>query len=676
MVIGLLGKRLVDGVCVVRSVFLSAFFMLGLFSCSRYTSLEQALKLAGNNRPELEKVLTHYQDSGLKYEAARFLIEHMPGCQGTDSLSLEKLRPVYDAYDSISRVSEYETDVAWGGRIDSLADKYAHLFSMPTTVMDLHHMKADYLIREIDRSFEAWQRNVYAKDASFEDFCEYVLPYRRLNGLVADHARDTFHRRHADEYYIKEGKHWLDETDLLLYEYRHLTHSGFRGTRIPVQRAETFEYLRHGLCMHRCWYNSLLLSSLGMPVAIDFVPAWGNRNNSHTWNVVMVDGKSYAFEAFWDADRWKYKRIYNNRNIDHLWGKFRLPKVYRYTYTNHIEGPVADGRVSKEDIPPLFRNIKKKDVSSEYFEPHDVTVKLAAPVPEGTRYAYLAVFGYQQWHPVQRGRIEAGGRVTFHGMGKDIVYLPVYYKHGQTIPAGSPFKLETDGTVCVLEDDGERERVHLRIIKGAPVCDANRLHFNRPRGFRWVGLKDGNPDKELLVWKDSLTLKYSESVVNSDTVYRYVRMFLRDDTLSMGEVSFHSMEGRILSAKVLTEVRPFSQHEDSTMLTDGIEATACYGLVPGGYVDFDLGNEYRLTGIGLYPYLGSDVTKGDYELLYWIDGGWRSVGMRTADGSGYLEFPEVPSSCLLMLKNRNKGWDGFSSERTFICREGGHVCWE
>lgn len=670
-----MGKNILI-VCLPPCCKLLLVFFLFLVSCTYNEPLDQALRLSGDNRAELEKVLTHYQDSGLKYEAARFLIEHMPGCQGTDSLSLEKFRSVYDAYDSISRVSGYETDVAWGERIDSLADKYAHLFSMPTTVMDLRHMKADYLIREIDRSFEAWRRNVYVKDASFEDFCEYVLPYRRLNGLVVDHARDTFHRRHADEYYIKEGKHWLDETDSLLYEYRHLTHSGFRGTRIPVQRAETFEYLRHGLCMHRCWYNSLLLSSLGMPVAIDFVPAWGNRNNSHTWNLVIVGGESYAFEAFWDADRWKYKRIYNNRNIDHLWGKFRLPKVYRYTYSNHIEGPVADGKVAREDIPPLFRNIKKKDVSAEYFEPHDVTLKLTEAAPEDARYAYLAVFGYQQWHPVQWGRIRNDGTVTFRGMGKDMVYLLVYYKHGRTIPAGSPFKLEFDGTVRVLRDDGIRETVHLRVIKGAPVCDANRLHFNRPRGFRWMGLKDGNSEEELYVWKDSLTLKYSEVPLSMDSAYRYVRMYLRDDTLSMGEISFHSSEGKIPSVKVLTKIHTFSSDEDAVMLTDGIEATACYGLVPERYVDFDLGGEYKLTGIGLYPYLKSELTEGNYELFYWDNGRWCSVGMQTAAGSGFLKFENVPVNCLLMLKNRNKGWGGFSSERTFIYKEGGHVCWE
>ena len=650
--------------------------VLGMLSCTGNMGLEKVLKLSGDNRPELERVLVHYQDSGLKQDAARFLIENMPGSHGMNSLSQKRLQPIYDAYDAISRASGYRTDREWGERIDSLAESHPFLFSMPAQTMDLQHVKAEYLIKEIDRSFLAWQRNVYSRDVSFEDFCEYILPFRRLNGLVADHARDTFYLRHGDAYYVEEGRDWLEETDSLLYEYRHLTHSGFRGTRIPIHSAETFEYLRHGLCMHRCWYNSLLLSSLGMPVAVDFVPAWGNRNNSHTWNVVMVGGQSYAFEAFWDADRWKYKRIYNNRNIDHLWGKFRLPKIYRYTYSNHIEGPLTDSKVSRKDIPPLFLNIKKKDVSAEYFEPHDVSVALTEAAPEETRYAYLAVFGYQQWHPVQWGRITDNSKVTFHGMGKDIVYLPVYYKHGQTIPAGSPFKLGADGRLRMLQDNGRRDKIHLRIFRGAPVCDVNRKNFSFPKGSRFVGLKDGKREHGLLVWKDSLTLEYSETDVMTDSVFRYVRMYLRDDTISVGEISFQTSEGLVSSVKVLTEVETFSPYENAEMLVDGIDATTCRGKVRQGYVDFDLGKEYRLTGIGFYPYLESELMEGDYELMYWSDGDWRSVGIKSADGSGFITFDNVPSNCLLMLKNRNKGWGGFSSERTFICGEDGHICWE
>ena len=73
---------------------------------------------------------------------------------------------------------------------------------------------------------------------------------------------------------MKEGKDWQQEIDSLLYEYKYLTHSGFWGTKIPIWNAATLEKMRHGLCAQRCWYNSLLLSSLGIPVAIDFVPAW------------------------------------------------------------------------------------------------------------------------------------------------------------------------------------------------------------------------------------------------------------------------------------------------------------------------------------------------------------------------------------------------------------------
>lgn len=47
-------------------------------SCRQETALERALRLAGDNRQELERVLLHYKDDSLKQEAARFLIENMP----------------------------------------------------------------------------------------------------------------------------------------------------------------------------------------------------------------------------------------------------------------------------------------------------------------------------------------------------------------------------------------------------------------------------------------------------------------------------------------------------------------------------------------------------------------------------------------------------------------------
>jgi hypothetical protein len=61
-----------------RLIFLSFLFsLLFLFSCTHSSIITQTLELAGSNRPELEKVLSHYKNDSLKLRAARFLIENM-----------------------------------------------------------------------------------------------------------------------------------------------------------------------------------------------------------------------------------------------------------------------------------------------------------------------------------------------------------------------------------------------------------------------------------------------------------------------------------------------------------------------------------------------------------------------------------------------------------------------
>ncbi|WP_455592664.1 hypothetical protein [Bacteroides sp.] len=643
-------------------------------SCVRQDEkVEEALSLAGENRVELEEVLNYYKNDSLKLEAARFLIGNMPGAYGIDSQALVDCRAFYENYDSLSREYGYVITTEWGQKVDSLWKNFSEKQRVRQAVCnDIEVMTAGQLINEIELAFEAWKSNAYSQNGSFENFCEYVLPYRRLNGLAIDNARQEFYQRHHKNYFVNKEKGWQQEVDSLLYEYKHLTHSGFWGTQIPLWSAGAFEELRHGLCMQRCWYNSLLLSSLGMPVAIDFVPAWGNRNNSHTWNVVLLEGQSYAFEAFWDDDRWKYKRIYNNRTKDGLWGKFRLPKVYRYTYSNHIEELLADREVDRTDIPALFCNIKMRDVSSEYFETADVAVELTKDMPEGAKYAYLAVWGYQDWHPVQWGKIE-NGKAAFRGMGKDIVYLPVYYKKGAVIPAASPFWLKEDGQIEKLCGGKAKEHVTVRLVTGAPAYDKNREYLGSMQGLRVIGMVAGKSEQELCVWTDSMSLERTLKPVCTNKTVRYVRLQLPSDSIALGELAFYTKEGRIDNIKVTTSLKTVRSNETKEMLTDGIDATAYCGRVPNGLVDIDLGNEYRITVIALAPYLKMELFPPDeFELYFWKDE-WVSLGRKPGNNSGYLEFDNVPQGALLMLKNCR--WEGKSSERIFVY-EDGVVLWQ
>lgn len=62
-------------------------------------------------------------------------------------------------------------------------------------VYDIKALHSDYLIRNIDLAFQAWQKP-WAKDISFEGFCRYILPYR----AEVEPASDM--RQELMEYYL------------------------------------------------------------------------------------------------------------------------------------------------------------------------------------------------------------------------------------------------------------------------------------------------------------------------------------------------------------------------------------------------------------------------------------------------------------------------------------------
>lgn len=66
-----------------------------LSACSSQDKrLEYALKLAGENRQELEKVLKHYQNSPEKLAATHFLIQNMPYYYEYDGQQLDTVRSI------------------------------------------------------------------------------------------------------------------------------------------------------------------------------------------------------------------------------------------------------------------------------------------------------------------------------------------------------------------------------------------------------------------------------------------------------------------------------------------------------------------------------------------------------------------------------------------------------
>ena len=52
------------------------------------------------------------------------------------------------------------------------------LQSQKMKLYDVNHIKSDYLINNIEKSFEVWYAQPWGNDIPFDIFCEEILPYR------------------------------------------------------------------------------------------------------------------------------------------------------------------------------------------------------------------------------------------------------------------------------------------------------------------------------------------------------------------------------------------------------------------------------------------------------------------------------------------------------------------
>jgi hypothetical protein len=415
--------------------------LLSFLSCERDGGVEQALKLAGNNRPELEKVLERYKNNpadSLKYKAACFLIENMPGHYSHNDIAEARY---YDSLDSIFTLYEGDNE-----KVDSayaiLAKQRAGISSK--RIADLQYVTANYLIDNIERAFEVWQNGNWAKHVNFDDFCESILPYKAEDGQTLDNWRE----------YLAT----FCSGNLTYLPHCHpFAHSAFRaceavnqalidtmkprwyeGVACPfVLRLSTLMKKPHGTCDSYSLLATSVMRAKGIPVLTDFMPQWPCRDSFHMWNVLLENsGMSIAFEGVYTPVEKSFKK------------EQKLAKVFRETYAMNPE--LKEMLLSGQRLPASFRTPFIKDVSDEYFAGSEVTLPVGRR--HGLQYAFLSVFNNHSWIPVHCGKIKKN-KVDFKNMDRDIIYLPVFYEKNAIIPFSDPFLLDFNGNALPIIPD-------------------------------------------------------------------------------------------------------------------------------------------------------------------------------------------------------------------------------
>ncbi|KAA6348870.1 hypothetical protein EZS27_003670 [termite gut metagenome] len=649
---------------IKKSLFLLTL-IVSCYSCSNPTGLEIALNLSGDNRTELEKVLLHYQDDTLKLKAAVFLIENMPGHYSYQDTAC--INEYYNAIDSVALIYKGQKDEVKDSLYRQITEKYNRQLKY---VEDLHCITAAFLIDNIDRSFEVWQNGEWATHIDFEDFCEYILPYKVCDAQILDNWREYFasycNGTLATLQYCQLFKNAAYNACAAVNNaLRDSVHPRLVNTnQVPVRRMRTLTKIPYGLCEDYTVLSLAVMRSKGIPTIIDYTPQWAFRDLGHNWCVLIeTSGKKVVFEGIGTDPASPHRE------------EHRMAKVFRKTYAINRE---IEAIFSVEKyLPTTFIRPFMKDVTTEYQATKDIEIPIAQK--NDHKYAYLSIFDNANWLPIHWGKV-AGKKIRFEKMGKRVVYLPVFYGIQGIEPFAEPLILTARGKIIELKADTLHKQQMILYRKYPPFQPIYDV------GKRIVGGRIQVATDSL--FRDSLTLhtiseygilarEINLTHLKDSAQARYWRYYPPDGAhCNIAELFFYEKDsiqptkGRILGSK--GSFRTDGKHGKEAVF-DRDALTFFDASAPNGcWVGMDFGRRVQIDRIIYLPRNdGNCIEIGDeYELFYWGNNRWQSLGKKIA-GSVVLEYDNCPSNALFLLHNHTKG----KEERIFTYENEEQIWW-
>jgi hypothetical protein len=443
-------RKLIGSICIIA-----------LFGCSNYPKdVQIALKESGENRNELENVIRHYSlkpEDSLKLKAAYFLIGNMPDQYYIEGRSLdlynEKIFEMHDmdvgtlmnTWDSIRRINGNDF----------------------ITKRDIDIIDAELLIENIDMAFQVWTEE-WNNSLKFEEFCEYILPYKSANekpekgwrkSIINEFSwlKDSVNNKRTPMDICIATNMELKKWYKLNLDYQYPVDIGYKMAK----------KIESGSCDMGAKAILYPLRALGIPATYDYAPFWANRSGRHNWNSIIHQGKHKTFNGG-DNDVGSHKVEYIG--VGRM--KFKPAKVLRKTYAvqkNTLPFLIDDD----EDIPEIFNDKRIIDVTHQYIPVSDVHLNFPKGLPYNSKTSYLCTFNNKEWQIYYWGLYKKH-EVVFKNMGRDVAYLPVVYKEKNIIPVGDPFILSNEGQIFVCKADTS-QRQTVKVTSKYPEDESNKI---------------------------------------------------------------------------------------------------------------------------------------------------------------------------------------------------------
>lgn len=706
----------------------SVLILLLLASCNRIPSdVEHALSLAGNNRSELQKVLEHYSDKeSKKFEAACFLISNMPYHKSKQRIDLPesyhsyfaKLDLTYQAMfrgwssDSVLRTTPKTYDSV---RRD-FGDKFQQLEQpehLENSVSDIEIISADFLIDHIDYAFELWKSSPLLQGYKFEEFKEFILPYRSTNEELLLTRREI-------------AEKWLPILGM----------DGFGDVRKPIDRYRAFV----GKCR---WYNQYskpsahaaiydlilpkfrmnchsltnwsvnIFRSCGIPVVYEYTPQWKDRSSRHFW-AVSPDS----------AGIWQPYTIPDN-NLGDNWkdGLEMVSKVYRRTFAVNPRSPYFM-RSKNEFVPEEFLSPLLSDQTHRYHR--TVTLRLPIDMDITNKIAFLGLLGNDEPNPVAWGIIDHGNKeIVFEQVPIETVFVPFFYTEDGTLQEiSAPFILERSGKrgttdrpaqtnyqkkVIDLSYDnksgkliqsgifswGEHSLVYHEFIPRGAITEMNltRKYPEKPhlkamqkglKGSLFIGIE--GELRDTLAYLEEEPVPYLQEIdLNNTKAYQYYRFYSGNGgPIHMAEMEFLAIPDSEHRFSVPAALPIFSHQDTAKLDSRGLMRADGQPLPLGSHPQYvydrdiyTVGGNSRtgmdfitpiiITHVRFIPRTANNgIIPGQRYRLYFHDGvQWKVHAEQTARFN-YVSFKNIPAGTVYWLQNLNDG----KEELPFVYRNG------
>ena len=423
--------------------------VIALFcTCYKRSDLSTALYYAYDNKEELENALRHYMfedPNPEKLAAAQFLIENMPGHY---SYSSSEIYSYYAYADSILA----DTSLTPEQQRDSLLAKTDSRFvAMPfLKTRDIEIVKADYLIDNIDKSYAQWKTCPWASHLSFEDYLEWLLPYKAVEFQELDAWRDTMLACFGTclEHPVKNDVEYnttLGVAEMIRNEAYHVLnrHGLYTRAGLPLLTAHLQVSQTFGDIPDYALTAVLAFRAAGVPAVLDETPVGSRYTAATKWYVILSD-RGEELTSEWDLATMIGGGFFPDE---------RGPKVYRNTYVINKER-LDYLRYAKFCYP---FELGKKDVTSKYFLTSDleIPIDMVPRIKLNDMYVLIASAvrdDMNPWRIVDFGTMKRG-KACFHDMGREVLYRVMGYEGNRLISLSEPFILHKDGSLEYINAD-------------------------------------------------------------------------------------------------------------------------------------------------------------------------------------------------------------------------------